>query len=735
MARSYLYRTKFQADNSPTHVAVSNDAFDVIGAPNVVECNVRYDSKSLLGHALSFLPKPTLSVGWALILLFATPYVIATISAVPTTIAPAVLNAVFYFGIAAGITLIICSALAMFGCARLLGMFEPNSIHLDHRGLKFVFSPGIFGSTPVIPWNNIDSVVAATIKGAFGEQKAIVIEASGNYLSPLQKVCLNFLRPLFAVSTSNQIKITLKEDLIAQQDRERLLSVMEAYVEPAKLDQALFTAPEEPAEIVPYRAARSFRKMLKKLLQSESRLTNALYVVASLCAICVLFIHHKSMMYLGGAIGGGAALLWVWAQCATWYHASEILIRQKGLQLRCRVAGKSFVLPLIEWRHFVGAKLIEGGYRNQKQWAVLSGSKDTPMALRLMYLTFAKECRGWFVPWQLRFDFDCLSMKDRRELRKILSEKLGRSAIDLELSDALSPIDTASYTTLWLECLEASEPSRSRQEALTEGTTLGNDRYAITGSVGSGGQGTAYLATALDTGESVVLKEFILPAHGDLATRQKALDNVKREAELLGNLSHPQIVGFVDFFIDDLRAYLVLEHIDGQSLRHAVRDKGKLSEPETIELASQMCRILQYLHEQTPPVVHRDFTPENLILTKNGKIKLIDFNVALQLELESCTTKTVVGKHAYIPPEQFRGKATTASDIYALGATLYFMLTGKDPQPITSSHPANESQNVSEELNSLVATATALNSGERPANAQELEKALANLIKESNSRV
>ncbi len=122
-------------------------------------------------------------------------------------------------------------------------------------------------------------------------------------------------------------------------------------------------------------------------------------------------------------------------------------------------------------------------------------------------------------------------------------------------------------------------------------------------------------------------------------------------------LDHPQVVKLEDFFVEDHRAYLVLEHIDGENLREIVLRDGPMSEERIKKLGEQMCSILTYLHKLSPPLVHRDFTPDNLILHKDGTLKLIDFNDAQQVEY--ATTGTVVGKQAYLPPEQFRGQASS----------------------------------------------------------------------------
>jgi serine/threonine-protein kinase len=147
-----------------------------------------------------------------------------------------------------------------------------------------------------------------------------------------------------------------------------------------------------------------------------------------------------------------------------------------------------------------------------------------------------------------------------------------------------------------------------------------------------------------------------------------------------------------------------MERIDGTPLHKVLQKTGTLGTVQTKDLALQMCDLLQYLHTQDPPVVHRDFTPENLILSDDGRVKLIDFNVAHRLE--STSTKTVVGKHAYVPPEQFRGKPTTQSDIYAFGATLFFLLTGEEPEPITRSDPSVKNVAIDKRLAAIVMRAT-----------------------------
>jgi len=307
--------------------------------------------------------------------------------------------------------------------------------------------------------------------------------------------------------------------------------------------------------------------------------------------------------------------------------------------------------------------------------------------------------------------------EDREKLMQAIQlwgESVQRSP---ELLEMLTPAQDQSYTELWLQALSAP-PKRERLTPLPQKTQLHEQNYEVIDQLGVGGQGTAYLALESSTKTEVVLKEFILPVYVDVSVRRQALERMQNEAQMLRKLDNDRIVRLMDFFVEDHRGYLVLEKIDGGSLLEHVIKNGALAESEAISLALQMCEMLEYLHSQTPPVIHRDFTPDNLILNKTGILKLVDFNVAQQTE--STATGTVVGKHAYISPEQFRGRPTIQSDIYSMGATLYYLLTAEVPEPITSSHPRKQRPGISEALDSIVAKATAFAPTKRYADIQEM---------------
>lgn len=293
-----------------------------------------------------------------------------------------------------------------------------------------------------------------------------------------------------------------------------------------------------------------------------------------------------------------------------------------------------------------------------------------------------------------------------------------------ELSDA------SNHTHLWLESFAQSHGRKSNCD-LAAGKELQDGKFRVLGILGQGGQGTAYAASVNpDNQESdglpaeVVLKEYILPMH-HFKTQSILTENAEKlnqAALILERIDHPQIVRMFGHFVEDYRGYLVMERVEGISLKELVAGEGKQPESVVIEMAEQICDILDYLHTGSYPIVHRDLTPDNLILQVDGTIKLVDFDVAHKME--SSATASVVGKQAYIPPEQFRGEPVPASDLYALGCTLHYLLTGEEPEPITVSSPREICSTVTEEMDALVRQATALEAAGRFATAGDLKRAL-----------
>lgn len=312
-------------------------------------------------------------------------------------------------------------------------------------------------------------------------------------------------------------------------------------------------------------------------------------------------------------------------------------------------------------------------------------------------------------------------------------------AIDEESMAAIEPPRAnESFTELWLKELSGA-PKRERLRPLTPGTILKNNSYEIVEKLGMGGQATVYLASTLSgrtpdqatdalgsatdalrsaTKNEVAIKECILPIFPDMAARRKSVQSFENEAQILRRLEHPKIVRLVDVFVEDHRAYIVLEKAPGLSLKKLVQQQGRQDEAFVVAVGLELAEIFEYLHGQEPPMIHRDISPDNLIIGPNNELKLIDFSVAQ--EIRNNITGTIVGKHNYIAPEQFRGMPNEQSDIYSIGCVLYHLLTAEDPEPITTSCPSEKYAGISDNMNAIVAKATALDQSMRYANIAEL---------------
>lgn len=216
---------------------------------------------------------------------------------------------------------------------------------------------------------------------------------------------------------------------------------------------------------------------------------------------------------------------------------------------------------------------------------------------------------------------------------------------------------------------------------LRTGITL-QDRYLILGMLGSGGMSTVYKARDLhfsNVTKLVAVKE-VISSTTDPNIQKMVVSNFEREADILATLSHPAIPRIYDYFMEDNRAYLVMEFILGRDLEEIIEEQDSfIPQADVIGWAIELCAVLSYLHNQKPqPVIFRDVKPSNLMVDEHSHIRLIDFGIARLFQPGE--KGTMIGTEGYSPPEQYRGEASPAGDIYALCATLHHLLTGRDPQ-------------------------------------------------------
>jgi serine/threonine protein kinase len=210
---------------------------------------------------------------------------------------------------------------------------------------------------------------------------------------------------------------------------------------------------------------------------------------------------------------------------------------------------------------------------------------------------------------------------------------------------------------------------------LAPGQTI-NNRYRIVKLLGQGGFGAVYRAWDTNLQRPCALKE-------NLAFTAEAQQQFEREARILSNLSHPGLPRVTDhFMIPGQRQYLVMDYIEGQDLQQMLAEAGRpLPEAEVLSWITQVCDALVYLHSQQPPIIHRDIKPANIKITPDGRAMLVDFGIA---KIYDPHLKTTLGARAftpgYSPHEQYgQGVTDERTDIYALGATLYHILTGQEP--------------------------------------------------------
>jgi len=217
---------------------------------------------------------------------------------------------------------------------------------------------------------------------------------------------------------------------------------------------------------------------------------------------------------------------------------------------------------------------------------------------------------------------------------------------------------------------------------LASGTLLGA-RYKITRRIGGGGMGSVYLAEDLNLANRPVAVKEMVEMFADESAREKAIEDFKREAELLAKLDHPSIPTIYQYFFDNDRGryYLVMKYIDGGDLATRQRlSGGKVDEFIVTKWGIDTCDVLDYIHSQEPPIIYRDLKPANLMIdARTNRVMLVDFGIA---RFVAPTQKgvTAIGTMGYAPPELFAGNVEKRSDIYSLGATMFHLLTGHDPQ-------------------------------------------------------
>jgi Protein kinase domain len=220
-------------------------------------------------------------------------------------------------------------------------------------------------------------------------------------------------------------------------------------------------------------------------------------------------------------------------------------------------------------------------------------------------------------------------------------------------------------------------PEDSPISAATPAEELGQGRYVVVGSLGAGSQGETLEAVDKRQGRPVAIKRFTLRS----AKSWKDVELAEREATVLAALNHPSLPRYVEHFEENGALYLVMEKVEGESLAARRRRKAPLDYEQVLRFLREAAESLAYLHGQTPPIVHRDIKPGNVILRPDGSYCLVDFG-SVRDRLKPEGGSTVVGTFGFMAPEQFQGRAAPVSDVYAVGATALCLVTGREPEDL-----------------------------------------------------
>ncbi len=255
-------------------------------------------------------------------------------------------------------------------------------------------------------------------------------------------------------------------------------------------------------------------------------------------------------------------------------------------------------------------------------------------------------------------------------------------------------------------------------------------RYRLERRLGGGGMATVHLAHDVELDRPVAVKLLADHLAGDPELRERCV----REARIAARLAHPNVVAVYDAGEDAGTPYIVMEHVEGETLADLLRREGRLERDRAVELARQACAGLAHAHDAG--LVHRDVKPANLLLGRDGTVKIADFGIARAGETTRLTLAgTILGTAAYLAPEQAAGEeVTAAADVYSLGAVLYECLAGQPPRRVESLADLDPEQpvtplrdvapDVPQELEDAVMRALARRPEFRPATAAEFAQEL-----------
>ncbi len=215
--------------------------------------------------------------------------------------------------------------------------------------------------------------------------------------------------------------------------------------------------------------------------------------------------------------------------------------------------------------------------------------------------------------------------------------------------------------------------------------TVVGKRYKILTKIGSGGMSEVYLAIDSSLNKQWAVKQ--IKNMSDATRRDMVVRSLTVEANMIKQFDHPAIPRIVDLIEESGSLFVVMDYVEGRTLAQILKDDGPLEEEQVADISIQLCDVLDYLHRRKPPVVYRDIKPSNIMVTPDGTVKLIDFGIAKEVGSPESSEALLgdyreLGTPGFGSPEQFKDAKSvdTRSDIYSLGAAIFYLLTGRHPK-------------------------------------------------------
>lgn len=250
-------------------------------------------------------------------------------------------------------------------------------------------------------------------------------------------------------------------------------------------------------------------------------------------------------------------------------------------------------------------------------------------------------------------------------------------------------------------------------------------KYKILSIIGQGGMSTVYLAIVEKANKHWAIKEI---RKDGVQNYEIVSQGLIGEIDMLKKLKHPNLPSIVDVIDKDGSFFIVMDYIEGITLKEALIRYGVPTQDTILDWAKQLCGVLGYLHSRTPPIIYRDVKPSNIMMQPDGKLILIDFGTAREFKNENVEDTVCLGTKGYAAPEQFGGQGQTdeRTDIYSLGATLYHLITGHNPgKPPYEMYPVRHwNPSLSPGLENILLKCTQNNPDDRYQSCEELLYAL-----------